>query len=109
MRLAVLTTLIAAFVLAPAIALAHPGHGETSGLAYGLAHPISGIDHVLAMVAVGLLSAHVGGRASWLGRVLINLRQCPLRSDTDRFCGPATNDAKGHERKLVIRLKWKSP
>jgi urease accessory protein len=63
---AVLTTLIAAFVLAPAIALAHTGHAETTGLMYGLAHPISGIDHVLAMVAVGLLSAHLDGRALWL-------------------------------------------
>jgi urease accessory protein len=33
---------------------------------YGLAHPISGIDHVLAMVAVGLLAAHLDGRALWL-------------------------------------------
>jgi urease accessory protein len=65
-RPAVLTTLIAAFLLAPAIALAHTGHAETSGLMYGLAHPISGIDHVLAMVAVGLLSAHLEGRALWL-------------------------------------------
>jgi urease accessory protein len=66
MRPALLTTLIAAFVLAPAIALAHTVGAETSGLMYGLAHPISGIDHVLAMVAVGLLSAHLDGRAMWL-------------------------------------------
>ena len=66
MRPTLLTTLIAAFVLAPAIALAHTGGAETSGLMYGLAHPISGIDHVLAMVAVGLLSAHLDGRALWL-------------------------------------------
>jgi urease accessory protein len=63
---AVLATLIAAFVLAPTIALAHTGHAETTELMYGIAHPISGIDHVLAMVAVGLLSAHLGGRALWL-------------------------------------------
>jgi urease accessory protein len=66
MRRVALATLIAAFALAPAIALAHTGHAETSGLMYGLAHPITGIDHVLAMVAVGLLSVHLGGRASWL-------------------------------------------
>jgi urease accessory protein len=66
MRPAVLSTVTAAFVLAPAVALAHTGHAETSGLIYGLAHPISGIDHVLAMVAVGLLSAHLDGRALWL-------------------------------------------
>jgi urease accessory protein len=66
MRPSVLTTLIAAFVLAPAIALAHTGHAETSGVMYGLAHPISGLDHVLAMVAVGVLAGQLGGRALWL-------------------------------------------
>jgi hydrogenase/urease accessory protein HupE len=45
--------------LSPAIALAHTGDAETSGLLYGLAHPVSGIDHVVAMVAVGLLSVHL--------------------------------------------------
>ena len=49
--------------LSPAIALAHTGDAETSGLLYGLAHPVSGIDHVVAMVAVGLLSVRLGGHA----------------------------------------------
>jgi urease accessory protein len=66
MRPPVLTTLIAAFVFAPAIALAHTGHAETSGVMYGLAHPIRGLDHVLAMVAVGVLAGQLGGRALWL-------------------------------------------
>jgi urease accessory protein len=57
---------MAAFVLAPAIALAHTGHGDTSGLMHGLSHPITGIDHVSAMVAVGVLAAQLGGRALWL-------------------------------------------
>jgi urease accessory protein len=35
-------------------------------LAHGFIHPISGIDHVLAMVAVGVLAAQLGGRALWL-------------------------------------------
>ena len=34
-------------------AWAHPGHGATSGIA-GFAHPFSGVDHLLAMIAVGL-------------------------------------------------------
>lgn len=63
MKPVVLTTLVAAFIFSPALALAHTGHVDTSAFMYGLAHPISGIDHVLAMVAVGLLSAHLGGRA----------------------------------------------
>ena len=66
MRRAALTTLGAVFVLVPTIALAHTGHGETSGLMHGLTHPITGIDHVLAMVAVGMLAAQLGGRMLWL-------------------------------------------
>lgn len=46
-------------------AQAHPGHGATS-LMHGLAHPLSGLDHLLAMVAVGLWAAQLGGRARWL-------------------------------------------
>jgi urease accessory protein len=47
-------------------ALAHTGHGDTSGFAHGFNHPIGGLDHVLAMVAVGLYAAMLGGRALWL-------------------------------------------
>jgi urease accessory protein len=57
----------AALVFAPVAASAHPGvAGHTHGFAYGFAHPFSGIDHVLAMIAVGLFAAHLGGRALWL-------------------------------------------
>ena len=66
MRRAMLTTLSTVLVLAPTIALAHTGHGDTSGLMHGFTHPITGIDHVLAMVAVGVLAAQLGGRALWL-------------------------------------------
>jgi len=45
-------------------AAAHPAAG--SGFAAGLSHPFSGLDHVLAMVAVGLWAAQLGGRAVWL-------------------------------------------
>ena len=55
----------AAILVAPGAALAHPGHGAELGLCAGLAHPWSGIDHVLAMTAVGLLAARLGGRALW--------------------------------------------
>ena len=47
-------------------ALAHVGPGAHGSLAAGLAHPLSGADHVLAMVAVGLWAAALGGRALWL-------------------------------------------
>jgi len=47
-------------------ALAHTGAGSVSGFATGFGHPIGGLDHVLAMVAVGILAAQQGGRALWL-------------------------------------------
>jgi urease accessory protein len=46
----------------PAAALAHPGHGALS-LAAGFAHPFGGVDHMLAMIAVGLWAALRGERA----------------------------------------------
>lgn len=62
----ILAALASAVVLAPTATLAHTGHGDVAGFMHGIAHPISGIDHVLAMVAVGLLAAGIGGRALWL-------------------------------------------
>lgn len=44
-------------------AFAHTGHGDASGLAHGLLHPLFGLDHVLAMIAVGILAFVAGGRA----------------------------------------------
>ena len=61
-----LTAFVIFFSFAPAAALAHPGHDGAGGLAHGLVHPVTGIDHVLAMIAVGLLAAQYGGRALWL-------------------------------------------
>lgn len=58
--------LITIFLLATSsAAFAHPGH-NVSGLAAGLMHPFSGLDHLLAMVAVGLWAAQGGGRKVWL-------------------------------------------
>ena len=47
----------AAFTL-PGVALAHTGHDEVSGLASGILHPITGADHLLAMLAVALSAFH---------------------------------------------------
>ena len=58
--------LLALIALLPTAALAHTGHGDVSGLSHGLLHPLGGLDHVLAMVVVGLFAAHLGGRALWL-------------------------------------------
>ncbi|MDE2309840.1 MAG: HupE/UreJ family protein [Betaproteobacteria bacterium] len=50
----------------PSLAHAHTGIGDTSGWIHGLAHPVGGLDHVCAMIAVGLWAAQMGGRAVWL-------------------------------------------
>ena len=55
----------ASLAFAPAVAFAHPGHDGAS-LASGFLHPLGGVDHIIAMVAVGLLAARLGGRAVWL-------------------------------------------
>jgi urease accessory protein len=53
-------------LLWPARALAHTQGGEAAGLLSGLRHPVSGLDHILAMVAVGLWGAQLGRPAVWL-------------------------------------------
>jgi urease accessory protein len=58
---AALATMLA-FV--PALASAHTGH-VTLGFGQGFVHPMSGVDHILAMVAVGIFAANLGGRALW--------------------------------------------
>ena len=66
MKRAAVTTFVIFLVFAPAAALAHPGHDAAGGLLHGFIHPVTGIDHVLAMIAVGVLAAQYGGRALWL-------------------------------------------
>jgi urease accessory protein len=52
-----------AMIALPTAAFAHTGHGDTSGFIHGFMHPVGGIDHVLAMVAVGVFAFVLGGRA----------------------------------------------
>lgn len=54
-------------LLTPALALAHIGQGDISGgFVSGFTHPILGLDHVVAMVAVGLWGAQLGSPAIWI-------------------------------------------
>ncbi|HEY8900985.1 MAG TPA: HupE/UreJ family protein [Chthoniobacterales bacterium] len=55
----------AALLALPTVAHAHPGHGLAQGFAPGFSHPLIGLDHQLAMVAIGLWAAQAGGRAMW--------------------------------------------
>lgn len=60
--LAFLPTL--AFV--PTLAFAHAGVGHSASFWHGIAHPFSGADHLLAMLAVGLWAVQMGSRALWV-------------------------------------------
>lgn len=68
MRKIALVASAAAVMLAAgsAVASAHTGIGSAGGFAHGFAHPLGGLDHILAMVMVGLYAAQLGGRALWL-------------------------------------------
>lgn len=55
----------ASALLLPVAALAHEQRGAAAGLLTGLLHPVSGADHVLAMIAVGLWGAQLGAPAIW--------------------------------------------
>ena len=62
-----LSRLAFALALMPTLAHAHPGHGAgTGGIGWGLAHPFTGLDHILAMIAVGLWAVQLGRRALWV-------------------------------------------
>jgi urease accessory protein len=50
-------------LLLPQAALAHNIGG--SGMLSGISHPLTGLDHMLAMVAVGVISTQLGGKAVW--------------------------------------------
>lgn len=56
-----------AAVLLAGPAMAHTGHGVADGFLHGLEHPVFGMDHLLAMVTVGLWSGFVLPQRSWAG------------------------------------------
>ena len=58
--------LAALLALAPTAALAHTGVSVEHDLLHGFLHPLGGLDHVLAMVAVGVFAFVLGGRALYL-------------------------------------------
>ena len=59
------TLALAVLCLFAGTASAHTGAHTATGFAGGLAHPLLGLDHLLAMIAVGLWAAQQGGRALW--------------------------------------------
>lgn len=59
-------SLIAAFLIWAPSLHAHVEHGQAAGFASGFRHPWSGLDHVLAMVAVGIWGSQLGAPAIWM-------------------------------------------
>lgn len=59
------TTIALGACALPCAAMAHPGH-PVGGLASGFAHPFTGLDHITAMLAVGLWAGLSGGRRRWI-------------------------------------------
>jgi urease accessory protein len=58
--------IVAVLVLLTAPAHAHVGQPTGFSMAGGFAHPFAGLDHLAAMVAVGLWAAMAGGRRMWI-------------------------------------------
>lgn len=69
MNRSIVTSLFLVFLF-PAVVIAHSGPGGSSGFVSGLSHPVFGLDHMLAMLAVGVWAAFIGGRSTWLLPVL---------------------------------------
>jgi urease accessory protein len=65
-RIEDLVRLMLVAILVPTQANAHIVGGEAIGFVKGFEHPISGLDHIIAMVAVGLWGAQLGQPAIWL-------------------------------------------
>ena len=59
------TIALTALCLFAGTASAHTGSHTVTGFVSGLTHPLLGLDHLLAMVAIGLWAAQQGGRALW--------------------------------------------
>lgn len=59
------TIILTALCLFAGTASAHTGSHTATGFVDGLAHPLLGLDHLFAMIAIGLWAAQQGGRALW--------------------------------------------
>ena len=66
----VVTTMLMMFA---SVASAHEGAGIADGFSSGFMHPVLGLDHVIAMVAVGLWGAFLGNPAIWVLPVVFPL------------------------------------
>jgi urease accessory protein len=70
--------------LFPALALAHPGHGETPGFLSGMLHPASGVDHLIGFLLIGVLATRLDRRVSLsMTAVFLGLLVAASTADSD--------------------------
>jgi urease accessory protein len=55
---------VALVLLIPAVAFAHPGHDFGATMLAGLLHPLTGLDHILAMIGTGIWAVHSSKRGA---------------------------------------------
>jgi len=68
----------------PALALAHPGHGETASFVAGALHPLGGLDHLTGFVVIGILITRLSGRCLWpMTAGLLGLLVAASTADSD--------------------------
>jgi urease accessory protein len=67
------TMVLALALVAPCLAQAHSETGAVGGFISGFMHPLNGLDHIAAMVAVGIWGAFLGSPAMWLLPVIFPL------------------------------------
>lgn len=84
-----LLALLASALALPSLAHAHTGRALVYDCASGLGHPFLGWDHLLAMVAVGVLAAQYGGRARWfLPVAFVAIMSCAAALGAGGFAMP---------------------
>ncbi|HLZ74189.1 HupE/UreJ family protein [Phenylobacterium sp.] len=66
LRRPAIAALLLGLLLLPGAAQAHIVKGEAIGFVSGFLHPVSGLDHIIAMVAVGMWGAQLGRPAIWV-------------------------------------------
>lgn len=100
MRKSSLIGFLALALLAPASpAHAHLLDAGSAGWAHGFAHPFSGLDHILAMLAVGVWAAQTGRQALWVLPVVF-----PLAMAAGGLLGVAGVPAPGIEAGIAASV-----
>ncbi|MBP1853555.1 urease accessory protein [Rhizobium halophytocola] len=101
-------------VLLPGLAEAHALGGPMGGFGSGFEHPLAGFDHLLAMLAVGLWGAQMGGRSVWILPATFPLIMCVggiagmfglIPDPTIRLAIALSQIVLGG----VIALRWRAP